>query len=46
VQVQRDEQQLVQTLAQQPVRSKVELFNTTNHKVIGQKVVQQSRGSA
>jgi chemotaxis protein CheD len=46
VQVQRDEQQLVQTLAQQPVRSKVELFNTTSHKAIGQKVVQQSRGSA
>ncbi|WP_211464027.1 chemoreceptor glutamine deamidase CheD [Collimonas silvisoli] len=42
VQVQRDEQQLVQALAQQPVRSKVELFNTT----VRQKVVQQGRGSA
>ncbi|HWW04619.1 chemoreceptor glutamine deamidase CheD [Collimonas sp.] len=42
VQVQRDEQQLVQTLAQQPVRSKVELFNTA----IPKKVAQQGRGSA
>lgn len=32
VQVQRDEQQLVQTLAQQPVRHKVELFDTAVRK--------------
>ncbi|MDB5765440.1 MAG: cheD [Collimonas fungivorans] len=41
-QVQRDEQQLVQTLAQQPVRSKVELFNTA----IGKRAVKQGGGSA
>jgi chemotaxis protein CheD len=41
-QVQRDEQTLVQTLAQQPVRSKVELFNTA----AGKKAVKQGGGSA
>lgn len=41
-QVQRDEQKLVQTLARQPVRSKVELFNTA----VGKKAVKQGEGSA
>jgi len=41
-QVQRDEQKLVQTLAQQPVRSKVELFNTA----VVKKAVKQGGGSA
>ncbi|AMO93916.1 cheD chemotactic sensory transduction family protein [Collimonas fungivorans] len=41
-QIQRDEQQLVQTLAQQPVRSKVELFNTAS----GKRAVKQGGGSA
>lgn len=41
-QIRRDEQQLVQTLAQQPVRSKVELFDTTTRK----KVVLQGGSSA
>lgn len=35
-QVQRDEQQLVQTLARQPMQNKVELFNTPVRKKAGQ----------
>ncbi|SDX47842.1 CheD, stimulates methylation of MCP proteins [Collimonas sp. OK242] len=49
-QIQRDEQQLVQTLAQQPVRSKVELFDTTirtaNRAATRKKIVLQGGSSA
>lgn len=53
-QIQRDEQQLVQTLAQQPVRSRVELFDTATRTTvrttirteIGKKAVLQGGGSA
>ncbi len=49
-QIQRDEQKLVQTLAQQPVRSRVELFDTTiftaNRTATRKKVVLQGGGSA
>ncbi|MFJ2990568.1 chemoreceptor glutamine deamidase CheD [Collimonas sp. NPDC087041] len=45
VQVQQDEQKLVKALTQQPVRNKVELFDTAFDKAARRKIANQSGGS-